>query len=91
MTRTMTATEARVHFGELLDTVKAGGRVVVEKSGRPVAVFISSQEYETLTCSQIKTDWLEAAARSRERMAEILNSRPLPDVREMIDFGRDVD
>jgi prevent-host-death family protein len=91
MTRTMTATEARVHFGELLDTVKTGERVVVEKSGRPVAVFISPQEYEALTCKRLNEDVLQAAERSRERMAEILNGGPLPDIREMIDFGRDVD
>ena len=49
MVRTMTATEARVHFGELLETVKRGERVIVKRSGRPVAVFVPPEEYRRLT------------------------------------------
>ncbi len=34
----MTATEARRHFSKLLAAVVAGGRIVVTRRGRPVAI-----------------------------------------------------
>ncbi len=45
MVRRMTATEARVHFGELLDTVQTGERVEVTKRGKHVITFLHPAEY----------------------------------------------
>ena len=41
----MTATEARVHFGELLTTVQTGERVEVTKRGKHVVTFLHPAEY----------------------------------------------
>ena len=42
----MTATEARVHFGEALRLVQEQGEaVVIERAGRPAAVLISMEDY----------------------------------------------
>lgn len=50
MERTMTATEARQHFGELLRTVTDGGTtVIVEHRGQPAVAFVSVAAYERLT------------------------------------------
>ncbi|MGH3647397.1 MAG: type II toxin-antitoxin system prevent-host-death family antitoxin [Micromonosporaceae bacterium] len=46
MERKMSATEARVHFGEVLESVKRGDIVYVEKSGRPQAVIVPVEEWE---------------------------------------------
>jgi prevent-host-death family protein len=69
MTRTVSATEARVHFGELMRAVvERGDTVVVERSGAPKVVVLSVQEYERLlgasqkylngaVCSMRRTSW----------------------------------
>jgi prevent-host-death family protein len=48
MVRTVSATEARVHFGEVLrGVVDKGETVVVERSGKPRAVVLSITEYSS--------------------------------------------
>jgi len=44
----ISATEAKTHFGKLLDTARRE-EVVIEKQGRSVAVIISQEEYERLS------------------------------------------
>ncbi len=43
--KTMSANEAKKHFGELLDTARREP-VTVEKHGRPVAVMMSAEDYD---------------------------------------------
>jgi prevent-host-death family protein len=43
--RTVSATEARVHFGDLLESVQRGDVVFVERAGKPVAVVVSAEEW----------------------------------------------
>jgi len=46
----MSATEARVRFGELLRAVtERGETVIVEHHGKPAVAFVSVAEYERLT------------------------------------------
>ena len=50
MARTVAFTEARSTLSDLLDEVtERHEHVVVTRNGRPVAVVISSEEYEALT------------------------------------------
>ena len=42
---TISATEAKLHFGALVDTAQKEP-VTIEKQGRPVAVVISFEEYQ---------------------------------------------
>ncbi len=45
--RTIPATEARVHFGEVLKRVyRSAEHLIVEKDGLPVAVIMGHAEYE---------------------------------------------
>jgi prevent-host-death family protein len=47
--RTVTATWARTHFGEIIrNTVTTGERFVVERDSIPVVVILSVSEYEGL-------------------------------------------
>jgi prevent-host-death family protein len=49
MERRITATEARVHFGEVLRrVVELGEQVIVERDGRPQIVMLSIAEFERL-------------------------------------------
>jgi len=55
--RTMSANEAKKHFGELLDTARREP-VTVEKHGRPVAVVMSAEDYDEI--QQAKLERLRA-------------------------------
>ena len=53
------AREAKIHFGELLDTAQREP-VTIEKYGRPVAVIMSSHEYEELKLARLRSALKEA-------------------------------
>ncbi len=46
--RRLSATEARVHFGEVLRRVGEGEVILVEGRGKPLAVILSPEAYERL-------------------------------------------
>ena len=57
MERTMSATEARRHFGELLRcVVEDRTPVIVERGGTPQVVFLSLAEYERLLARQAERE-----------------------------------
>jgi len=60
MERTMTATNARIHFGEVLRQVAQGKRIIVKRTGRPQAVILSPLEYERLKATGRPEGWQEA-------------------------------
>ncbi len=93
MTRTISATDARVHFGEVLRGVKEDrATYYVERSGTPVAVVIPVEEYEALlgkTEGEYKRPaWLENAIRVGHEWSAARNGQPL-DIDKLIDEGRD--
>nr|WP_290665504.1 type II toxin-antitoxin system prevent-host-death family antitoxin [Ardenticatena sp.] len=47
-TRTVTATWARTHFGEIIRNAIAGERFIVERDRIPAVVILSVAEYERL-------------------------------------------
>ena len=53
----ISANEAKSHFGQLLDTARREP-VTIEKHGRPVAVILSTEDYNEL--EQIKLEHLRA-------------------------------
>ncbi len=53
MPTTITATEARVHFGAVLRRVAEDGEIfIVTKNGKPVAVILPIKEYERLKAAR---------------------------------------
>lgn len=85
MGRTVTATEARVHFGELMRRVVENEEaVVVEKGGEPKVVVLSVAEYERLHASQPAPEsWRDKLERAHEAIRADLNGRELPDITEL--------
>lgn len=58
MERKVSATEARIHFGELMQSVVNGQKpVIVEKSGKPQVVVLSVEQYQRLQRDDAQT-WL---------------------------------
>ncbi len=93
MERRVSATEARVHFGELMDGVERGETVIVERGGEPKAVVVPLADYvrmrdqrradatRALTAMEQHRDRLRAD-RAAGRFADIDVSQLLHDARE---------
>ncbi len=82
----ISATEARIHFGELIRKVKEERQpYIVERDGQPFVVLLAVEEYEQL--QQRKPGWREALEQARQLREEIAARRggaPLPDPAEII-------
>ena len=90
MPSVVSATEARVHFGEILRRVGVNGETVfVEKAGRLQAVVIGAAEYERLTVVAQPGTWREKARRARERIHAEVAGAALPAAEDMIRTGRE--
>ena len=91
--RNVAATEARVHFGELMrQVVETGEPVTVERAGKPQVVLVSAAVYD-----QVK-DYLRWAKRHRalkalcelaEQLKQDRGGVPLPSFADVIREGRE--
>jgi prevent-host-death family protein len=64
----VSATEARVHFGEIMRRAEQGETLVVERAGQATTVIISFKEYRRLHRGVAEADPLEERLRkTRER------------------------
>jgi prevent-host-death family protein len=87
------ATEARVHFGELMRQVTEKEQVVVvERDGAPQVVVLSVAAYERLRAAAGREGWEDVLGRAAEVSARIAARRggqPLPPADEMIREARE--
>ncbi len=86
MPRTMTATEARVHFGEVIRRVTEDGeQIIVERGGTPVVVVISVQDYHRYraTCPEDE-GWRDLMKRTHEQILAELGDRELTPADEVL-------
>jgi len=88
MNRTISATEARVHFGEVMRKAKSGP-VIVERDGKADVVVISKQEYDRLVENVPKQDWWSMVEELHAKLRVELAGRTLPDPAEIIRQGRE--
>jgi prevent-host-death family protein len=86
MERKMSATDARIHFGELMrHVVEKQEPVIVEHSGKPHVVVISVDKYERLLAAQEKQeDWRELVDQAREQVRVDLGGRDLTPPEEVL-------
>jgi prevent-host-death family protein len=94
MTRTISATDARVHFGEVLRGVSEDrATYYVERSGTPVAVVIAVEEYEALRQQQqgeyVRPAWLEDVIQAGQEFAASRVGQPPIDWQKMLDESRE--
>lgn len=61
--RTETATQAKIHFGEILEA-STHEPIVIQKSGRNVVVMLSYDEYQRIVCFEDEY-WLMAAKQAK--------------------------
>lgn len=93
-TRTVTATEARVHFGEMLRIVREqGGTVIVERAGEPEAAIISIddlRELQRLRPNPQRRSWSDEMMEIHREIAANWKGPSLTaeDVDDMINYGQ---
>jgi prevent-host-death family protein len=71
MKRTLTAMEARRKFGEMLEDVRRGDEVVIERAGKTMGVLISPERYQMIErrrAEALKTlEEIQAEVRARTK------------------------
>jgi prevent-host-death family protein len=79
MESVLNATDARVHFGDLLRRVtEQGETVVVERGGVPQVVVIALAEYRRMMARQAGLAWRDTMSVVRERVRQELAGAEIP-------------
>jgi prevent-host-death family protein len=90
MGRVVSATEARIRFGELMrQAVETNEAIVVERGGKSYVVVLSVGEYERLVKRQQRAEWKELAHAARTQVQADLGGRPLPPPEETLEEARE--
>ena len=90
MGRVVSATEARIHFGELMrQAVEGHEAIIVERGGKPHVVVLSVEEYERLLKRQQQDGWKELVHGARAQIRADLGGRTLPPPEEILDQVRE--
>lgn len=85
MGRVVSATEARIRFGELMrQVVENQEHIIVERGGKSHVVVISVDEYERLLRGQQPEDWKGLVAQARAQIQAELGERELPPSEEIL-------
>ena len=85
MGRVVSATEARIHFGELMrQAVETQEAIVVERGGKAQVVVLSLEEYERLLKGQQQDEWKDLVHGARAQIDSDLGSRSLPRPEEIL-------
>jgi prevent-host-death family protein len=86
MEQVISATEARIHFGELMRrAIDARETIIVEKGGKPQVVILSIEQYTQLKAlHETEPSWQEQVRQAREQIIAELGDRTLPPPEEII-------
>ena len=86
MGRVVSATEARIHFGEVMrEVVESGEPVIVERDGTPHVVVLSMGQYDRLLrAQQCQEDWRALISQARAQVQADLGGRALPPPEEIL-------
>ena len=88
MQNTISATEARVHFGAIMqDVLRSQQAVVVEKAGKPQVVILSYDRYQQLINGET-ADWQVMLAEGHALVNAWLAGRELSNPVEMVEEAR---
>jgi prevent-host-death family protein len=88
--KTITATDARVHFGEVLQRVIQNNEAIqVERSGKPVAVIVPLEQYERLASRGVEHDWKARVQQVRAKIQAELGDQELIPAEEIINQARE--
>ena len=92
MSRAVSATEARIHFGQLMqEVVESHEPIIVERGGKPHVVLLSIAQYGRLKAAQPRDTWREELEQAIQVGAAIKARRggwPLTAPEEMVRRAR---
>jgi len=77
MENTISVTEARIHFGEVLQQIK-NGPVIVEYRGKPIAVVLLKTDYDRLITSPKHNGWEILLEETPRRVRAEQKGKPIP-------------
>jgi prevent-host-death family protein len=81
----VSATEARIRFGELMRrAVESHETIVVERGGKAHVVVLSVDEYDRLVTGQPRDDWKDLVRQARDEILADLGERELPPSEEIL-------
>lgn len=90
MHQVVSATEARVRFGELMRrAVETGVPIVVERDGKSQVVVLSVGEYQRLLRGQQQGHWKEMVLRARAQVQDDLGGGTLPPPEQVLEQLRE--
>ena len=90
MERVVSATEARIRFGELMrQAVETHEAIIVERGGKPHVVVLSVEEYERRLKRQQQDEWKGLVHGARAQIEADLGGRTLPRPEEILDQVRE--
>lgn len=91
MNQTVTATEARVNFGRIIQQLTSTNRpITVERGGKRQIVMLSVAQYEQLVArANANTSWQTELDELHQLASAELQGRPLPDPAQIIAAMRD--
>ena len=85
MGQVVSATEARIHFGELMRrAVERREPIFVEHGGKPPGVVLSVEEYERLLGGERPMDWKARVDQARACIRADLAGREMPAPEEVL-------
>ncbi|MEW5868754.1 MAG: type II toxin-antitoxin system prevent-host-death family antitoxin [Chloroflexota bacterium] len=87
MQRTISATQARIRFGELMQEAQKGP-VIVEKDGKPQVVVLSKQAYDRLVAAAPHPGWRDRLQDAHARLRQEAGARTLPAPEDLIQQAR---
>lgn len=88
MKYTVSATDARIRFGEIMRRAKKGP-VLIERAGKPEVVVLSKDHYDQLVRNAHRKDAQEALNQLHKRLLVELQGRTVPDSEEIIRKSRE--
>jgi len=88
MQKTISATQARIHFGEIMKQARIAP-VIVERDGKAEVVVVSKKTYDRLVAADTQNDLQDKLEELHNRIRIELAGRALPDPAELIRQGRE--
>jgi prevent-host-death family protein len=91
MRRVVSATEARIRFGEVMrEAVESGRPIIVERDGTPHVVVLAMGEYNRLLKAQrCQEDWRTLIDEARAQIQADLGKRELPPPEDVLRQARE--
>ncbi len=87
MLKTISATKARINFGDVMRQARIAP-VIVERGGKAEVVVISKKAYDQLVAAKAPDNWRKLLEQAHQSIRAEVGDRQLPDPAEMLRLAR---